>query len=972
MSDAFEPNTKIPAPTAISIIPESPPRSHRPHKSLSVTVAPPNENGDYTLSSSPSPSNTRFQDHPPAFAAPNESATSSSTMLDYLQPSNSNGGSPLQRKKSYDDGTRPLNVLFGRGANAENPHETLSIPGNGSTTPRHDKRHSFQALHEVNTGSSTHAHSPSSPRSASYPQSLSPHDMSDSPSSAPPTRDRFPKRTSSPQPLSPQVNSVRNSASTDFLSASGSPLPPDLHQDLTADESTPRTRPGNSSTYVPEDRQGEHSSPSLKPSVALDYIPSKVESPIVRDQLRLSADVSGVGQERSSPTLGPNEHRLSSNSNSEGRRSASGSRSRPASDLRRADVPHSIESGTDTEGEREESERRSGDTVDHLPPPAPPPQESKDDKPQPKEVESGDDNDSEADLAPDRGKKMQSESAEDLEESEVPVESTSVATFIAPALPPIRFSMTGADFSDMLKNVGGMPSLKALDQLAKLTEEGDNTLSMPSPNTAVPFTPSPVTAQSPPVVRNKSLRKPPPIAGPEGRPNAEESRAPPTSFGQSSSQSKRHFIGDNEKSRNQSSGPAHNGWSLTSSASSTPVTVTAPDSSISRPLVPDNSDLVVRRLQEAYADATERGAQQLKLDKGFVEAILTGFDQRHRALEQLSLKYDGMRRTSQQYVDGLTVASTEYDQELKARRDAEAEVTRLRVLLSGQAVRLTTISGEAKKQEMRQQMSQELSGSLDELQHNLSKLKVERDMALAEVEELTASKSSPTYANGEVPTAKLGRSLTMRLDNIKSQYQRELVPLTQQRDALTREIIDLKATRDMFLEETTVLNARNEELAQLSAQYARRMETSHAPDAPPTYRHEVHPPPSLERKSSSFDKSRPQHFGSSPGMQPSFSTSTNSSAALSDESHTSLGKSHKNPPEMTSSLARPGKFKWKGSKTRDPSSVVVADHKAPGRREHMFQQLSVLRFTRCDHCGDKMWGSQLRCSGEHSFNIKSK
>ena len=55
--------------------------------------------------------------------------------------------------------------------------------------------------------------------------------------------------------------------------------------------------------------------------------------------------------------------------------------------------------------------------------------------------------------------------------------------------------------------------------------------------------------------------------------------------------------------------------------------------------------------------------------------------------------------------------------------------------------------------------------------------------------------------------------------------------------------------------------------------------------------------------------------------------------------------------------------------SKDPSSVAVADNKAPGRREHTFQQLSVLRFTRCDHCGDKMWGSQLRCSGEHCFSV---
>jgi len=41
-----------------------------------------------------------------------------------------------------------------------------------------------------------------------------------------------------------------------------------------------------------------------------------------------------------------------------------------------------------------------------------------------------------------------------------------------------------------------------------------------------------------------------------------------------------------------------------------------------------------------------------------------------------------MQRASQHYIDSLTVAQTEYDRELKARRDAEAEVTQLGVLLS--------------------------------------------------------------------------------------------------------------------------------------------------------------------------------------------------------------------------------------------------------------------------------------------------
>jgi len=98
------------------------------------------------------------------------------------------------------------------------------------------------------------------------------------------------------------------------------------------------------------------------------------------------------------------------------------------------------------------------------------------------------------------------------------------------------------------------------------------------------------------------------------------------------------------------------------------------------------------------------------------------------------------QRASKQYIDGLTVAQAEYDQELKARRDAEAEVTRLRVLLSGQAVRLTALSGDSRRQELHQQMSKELHNNLSGLEQDLSRLKVERDMTVAEMEELAATK----------------------------------------------------------------------------------------------------------------------------------------------------------------------------------------------------------------------------------------
>ena len=52
----------------------------------------------------------------------------------------------------------------------------------------------------------------------------------------------------------------------------------------------------------------------------------------------------------------------------------------------------------------------------------------------------------------------------------------------------------------------------------------------------------------------------------------------------------------------------------------------------------------------------------------------------------------------------------------------------------------TLVSEETRRQELRQQRTKELNDDLTGLEQNLSKLRVERDMTLAEVEELSLSK----------------------------------------------------------------------------------------------------------------------------------------------------------------------------------------------------------------------------------------
>ncbi|KAJ3514631.1 hypothetical protein NLJ89_g2275 [Agrocybe chaxingu] len=567
---------------------------------------------------------------------------------------------------------------------------------------------------------------------------------------------------------------------------------------------------------------------------------------------------------------------------------------RSASPAYRADVPHGIESGTDTDAENE-ADMSSSESYGRSPP-APPPKDVKQ---------------SLGILGADPDSSQLSESGDILEELGDPtaVERTSHATFIAPALPPIRFSMNTADFSELLSSVGGLPSLRSLDKLAISTKQAQEH--------PIPSTPPP-TASSPTMYRHSGGS----LADASSDTHVEIESVITTLTA-------KEFQVDQEST----------------SGSLTPL----PDSAFNPPSRRTETNNVMLQVREALNEAKKKGAQHVQVDMNLVDAILDLVGSQNADYQHLKTRLDGMNRESKLFIDGMTVAQAEYDQELKARRDAEAEVTRLRVLLSGQAARLTAMSGDSRKQELRQQFSKELNDNLSDLEQNLSRLKVERDVAIAEMEEISSKKSNGSPVDVAPPN--LARSLTKRFETLRNQYQRELMPLTEQKEQLTREIAELKAVRDVFLEETTVLNARNEELAQLSAVYARRIEN--APETPAKNMQET------SSRNSSEAHANP-HILIAPSLNSSVS---GSSTVIYEGSDADTGL---RVPRTENGLQTPAKpkFKWPGTRPKEMASPAstIETSKSKAHIEHNFQQLSVLRFARCDHCGEKMWGSQLRCT----------
>ncbi|KAI6166046.1 RhoGAP-domain-containing protein [Pisolithus thermaeus] len=938
-----------------------------PSQAFSMTIAPPemsNSNVDehgvlvnghssvsHSHSLNPTDSRTSFGhlQAPPSGGSTIEKS--------YLSPLSAGGSKNVQRRKSYDDGVRPLNFLFGKKSSnhdAKNPidksqNSGLSVPNGG--TNGGEKRRSTNPGLAITTGMA-----PEMVRSHTVPVQVVNSPVTPSPSR--PLFDASSRRASN-------NSSLRDTASisTVYHSPSSSPTPTDSGRG-TPDSVRMRTISHDPQSAPPSARPGTPLRNALHPdgAVRTDGFGNVSRSLDSSNSYSANGRLSPIGPSGGRPARSDGASSGLSSPLSWVDRSGVVP---PASPSHVADVPHSVESGTDTEAETDYERNPDATPAPTSKSPPVPPKEFKS-KPRPSNLNLED-----VGTDPDVSVVSQLDGSEESS----PVERTSVATFIAPALPPIRFSMSGSDFSDFLKSVGGIPPLKSLDQISEGARDGAENVSLANDSTAAhsdhqtgagQSTPSQHPTQ--PVNFSDMKSEALPTVPPETKDEPELRNVVPTTAHEfpsrdpaapeSLSPSLTSDPGASERKRLNSNA------SLNVLSSTARITLITPESTTPTPVSSESYEVVLRRLQESLMDANEKGSSQVRFNKSFLETITSAMEQRHAEYNDLKSHYDGTKRASQQYMHGLTVAQKEYDRELVARRNAEAEIIRLRVLLSGQAAKLTALSSENKRVEGRKKLSEELTKDLIHLGKDFSRLKVERDLALAEMEELYSSKSAA--ASGEVPVTHI-RSLVMRLDSLKSQYKHELIPLSEQRECLMREISELRASRDQFLEETTVLNARNEELAQLSTQYARRAEVAR-PETPVL---DISPPPMPDdtnklrrKKSMSLDRLRhaPETL---PSVQHSLSASSTQSTNAVVEDREKGSRTPKPDQSDAISTLRSGKFKWPGSRTREPATYA-SDHRGKMHMEHNFQQASTLRFARCDHCGDKLWGtSQLRCSNCH-------
>ena len=477
-------------------------------------------------------------------------------------------GLDLDKRTTYDDGIRPLHVFRDQQSispNVENlPSEVLqsNLPTEGLfATSFLDKRRSINLSPPLSpptvlpsSTSSDHSPRPGCLESQSFnysaipPHLTAPDDsFNEKPSSRPPSRnDSIYSNPSAAVPMQDgrhsRSSSIRANVDDTVVMSSPSSVMPDLDSSSIALFSV-KPLP------IQGEPQGKPSSATLSPTDV--NVQKRISSP---------SDISLEGH--------------------------SANDSRSASPAHRADVPHSIESGTDTENENE-NENENELERPHIPrrtlPPAPPPKDSKGTRPITYETEA-DMNTSEMSQVGDV--------SEDLLES-LRVERMSHSTFIAPALPPIRFSLNTTDFSELLGSVDGMTSLKSLDDAAMLIgqKQSDNAFTTP---------PSFVTT-----------------------PTSEENATLPLS---ETSNSQAPTLEDASLALHPSSDIYDDEFSYPNNSriypDQTQITITEPESTIAVSLERNTSDLIYKTLQESSNSAKKTGARHLHVDISLVDAII--------------------------------------------------------------------------------------------------------------------------------------------------------------------------------------------------------------------------------------------------------------------------------------------------------------------------------------------------------------
>jgi hypothetical protein len=573
---------------------------------------------------------------------PNDSSTQS-----FLSP---DGSTSIERRKSYDDGTRPLNILFKNDA-PSNSSQSLRV------TDRASKRNSINPGTTFNYEAVAESFKPVSAPDSPLPNVLLTPDADRADTRPLASREQVaaeilsPPSRKAPADNLPSTNGVtssklcrsrsRTESSTLKPTAGDDSVQPPPRQNMILERTPPRTHSLNT--------------PSQDFQTSIRRLPS------------VASVKNGISGRAPSDEKDKFKHGSSLSIDVE--KSRSGYSKRPMSPAHKAtspahkvDVPRGIESGTDTsDGEREPSADEQG--AQQLPP------MRKETKPRPRPMQL--DLDTKR-SAPQDESFVNSAGDVDSEEESSPVERVSRSTFIAPAHPPIRVSISANGFQELLSlaDPRKRSSLQSIEELVKLNQDAaarldsrqsSSSLTQSEGQRSPASAATPTTLGSSSVADNASVTT---ISAPSSHGHGDsfmvmdqhekhngvvsspahrlavQDTLLTSSNGHSSDVSPEPLVSGDQRGRLDSTAPHHTDANQLKHGAH--ITISASDS-VSRSAKPDPSPTVTRRLRDALQESARRSTTQITLDQEFVQVIIMTIEQRKDENAQMKGKLDHIK-----------------------------------------------------------------------------------------------------------------------------------------------------------------------------------------------------------------------------------------------------------------------------------------------------------------------------------------
>ncbi|KAI9023719.1 hypothetical protein CLU79DRAFT_718494 [Phycomyces nitens] len=370
--------------------------------------------------------------------------------------------------------------------------------------------------------------------------------------------------------------------------------------------------------------------------------------------------------------------------------------------------------------------------------------------------------------------------------------------------------------------------------------------------------------------------------------------------------------------------------------------------------------------------SSEESDESVSTDRAYVLKLQSDLKSTNSRLTVMETNFNRIKDASKSALEEFTRAKEEFAKETALRQQYESTASQLQqqlvIIQQAQSLNRNQFVGVVKEDIER------IVRVRIELDKSCNELKECRTTLSNDIEELLLKSQAPTPMSSEKATMYLNEQQKALLAEIRS--------LNHERDSLKTETRTLSKARDEVIHEMVMLNTKNAELSTMNNDLSRRMTerereaaaimagTSFLNSPSPSRSTELHSPVPMQRKYSDTTVERKvaarDSFNGTQAPKMFKIKKKNGGTIFGKRG----GKNNKTDPAVTiygearsgiNNISNPnGRTVVKPQASQQTlQNTLLQNTQQDG---HAFQPTSFLRPTKCDACGEKMWGlSELRC-----------